>query len=620
MPPSRPSLVRALRASLLGIIFAGLVLSAPRLTRAAGTPDIFPLDQVKPGMKGTAYTIFSGDQIHKIDLVVLGVLPDLMGPKQSIILVQLMGPEVEHTGVVAGMSGSPVYIDGKLVGALSLKFGQFTREPLAGVTPIQNMLDIAPADTQGKSANRRAGTNEAPASQIVGQPQYAVPADALSGGLWPKTEAGLLNSGAYLTPIDTPLVFTGASAATVAHFASQFAAYGMVATQGGAGVPQPDDANLKPGDMVSMELVRGDSSLGASCTVTAIINNRIYACGHPVLGMGAVSMPMSRARVVTTLASDMDSIKIVTTGGVIGTFTDDRLTAIAGTLGAGPRMIPMDLSLDTPAGHREFHFELADNPRLTPLLVGAMAYNGLVSNTAYSEGTTLQLSGDIDIAGHSSVHIANMFAPSDAFVPDGTFVAVTVQSLFSRVFTNPYETPKIDRIRLKLESLPERRVTAIDGAWTDVTEAQPGDTVTVKVLLRPYRGEPELRNLKITVPAEADPGTTLRIQVSDAGWLNRTTRSGAAGAGSELGGLEQLIHVLNEERQNNRLYVTLLKPTPTLLVEDKELPNAPLSEMNVLDQRRGAGLTVLRESVAGEWSVPMDSVVSGAAFLTIHVK
>ncbi len=619
MPPS-PSLNRAGRANLLTIFCALLLLCAPGIARAAaGSPEIFPLDQVKAGMKGTVSTIFSGDQIHKFDFVVLGVLPNLIGPRQAIILVQCIGPEVEHTGVVAGMSGSPAYIDGKLVGALSLKFGQFTKEPLAGITPIENMLEIAGPGKEMKTARQDAPGN-ASLSEVDAGTQYLLPLNAIASDLWPKADANLLTSGAYLTPIETPLVFSGASAATVAHYASQFGAYGMVATQGGAGAPQADDKDLKPGDMVSLELVQGDMSLGASCTVTAIINNRVYACGHPVLSMGAVDMPMARARVVATLASDLDSTKIVTTGGVIGTFTDDRLTAIAGELGASPRTIPMDLALDTPAGHRDFHFELADNPRLTPLLVGAMAYNGLVSNTAYSEGTTLRLSGDIDIAGHSSVHLANMFAPSDAFVPDGTFVAVTVQTLFSRVFTNPYETPKIDHIRLKLESLPERRVTSIDGAWTDVAEAMPGSDVTVKVLLRPYRGEPELRNIKIRVPAEADPNTTLRIQVSDAGWLNRTTRSGAAGAGSELGGLEQLIHVLNEERRNNRLYVTLLKPTPTLLVEDKELPNAPLSEMNVLDQRRGAGLTVLHESVAGEWSVPMESVVSGATFLTIHVK
>jgi SpoIVB peptidase S55 len=618
-----PSRLRARRAPVVIILSTLVSLLMPALVAATtSTPEIMPLSDVKAGMKGVGYTIFSGDKVEPFDLVVLGVLPDLLGPKQSVILVQLVGPKVEHTGVVSGMSGSPVYIDGKLVGALSLKLGQFTKEPIGGVTPIENMLEISSADRRPDSG--QSGHAGSPAGANSSIPlQYPLPPEnmpSLPGGNWSHQSASF-PEGAFLTPIATPLSFTGADPRTVAMYSNVFAGYGMVAAASGKGTPRPDDANIKAGDMVTMSLVSGDITMGASCTVTLVTENRVYACGHPVLSLGEVRMPMSRGRVVTTLSSDMDSVKIMTTGGVIGTFTDDRLTAIAGELGFPPRMVPMDLTLDTPAAHRDFHFQIADNPKLTPLLVGAVAYNGVVSNTAYSEGTTLRLSGDIQIAGHSSVNLDNMFTPTDAFVPDGTFVAVTVQNLFSRIFTNPYEIPHIEKISLKLESLPDRRATSIDGAWTEESEAEPGQTINVKVLLRPYRGEPELREVPVTIPPQADRGTTLRIQVSDAGALNRATRSGISGANSDLGGLEQLIHVLNEERRNNCLYVTLLKPTPTLLVEDKALPNAPLSELNIMEQQRGASnATVLHESVAGEWAVPLNQVVSGAASLTIHVK
>jgi hypothetical protein len=615
-----PSRLRARRSSVLILISALLCLAMPALVAATtSTPVIMPLDEVKAGMKGVGYTIFSGDKVEPFNLVVLGILPDLLGPKQSIILVQLIGQQVEHTGVVAGMSGSPVYIDGKLIGALSLKLGQFTKDPIAGITPIENMLEISASDRGPAAGN---GGSQSPANTSIPL-QYPVPPESFPGFHIPRGPggSGVSSQSAFLTPIASPMAISGASPAAVAMFSSAFAEFGMVATSGGSGTPRPDDADLKAGDMVSMPLMTGDMSVAPSCTVTAVINNHVYACGHTITSFGAVDMPMSRSRVITTLSSDMDSTKITTTGGVIGTFTDDRLTAIAGTLGTTPRMIPVELALDTPTAHRDFKFQLADNPKLTPLLVGFAAYNGLVSNNAYSEGTTLRLSGDIDIDGHSSVHLDNMFTPTDASVPDGTFVAVTVQTLFSRIFTNPYEIPKIDSIHLKLESMPDRLATAIDGAWADETEAEPGQTINVKVLLRPYRGEPELRNVPITIPMEADRGTTLRIQVSDAGALNRTTRSGLAGAGSNLGGLEQLIHVLNGERRNNCLYVSLLKPTPTLLVEDKALPNAPLSELNIMQQQRGAmNATVLRESVAGEWAVPLNRVVSGAAFLTIHIR
>jgi len=578
-----------------------------------------PVAQVKAGMKGVVYTIFSGDTIDKVDLVVLGVLPDLIGPKQPIILVQLLGDKVEHTGVVAGMSGSPVFIDGKLVGALSLKFGSFSKDPLAGVTPFQNMLEVTPAPARSTSTATAEGT---PDSDSVSSPRYELPYSVLSSNIWPKSDTPLLTGGAYLTPIETPLVFSGINPGVLSHFAPELAGYGLVAVQGGAGEPQPDDANLVPGDMVSVVFVEGDMSAAASCTVTAITADRVYACGHPIFGFGDVHFPMARARVVTTLSSSADSTKIVTTGGTIGTLSEDRLTAIMGTLDKGPKMIPMDLRLITKAGERNFHFSLADNPKITPLLVNIVAMNGLTSNTTYSEGTTLRLSGEIEIAGHSPVQLENMFAPTDSTVPDAAFVVFSVQNLFARIFTNPYEVPKVEHIRLNLESLPDRRFTTIESAWTDTAEAVPGQIIQVKVLLRPYRGAPELKTIPITIPLQTDRGTTLRLQVSDSVGADRTTRPVSALATvNQAGSLEQFIRILNRERRNDRLYVTLLQPTTTLLLEDKELPNAPLSAVNVLGQRRGSpNATTLRESLAGEWSLPTEGVVSGGVSLSIRVR
>jgi hypothetical protein len=614
---SRKSFLRfTLRGCVIACLFIGALVG---VASPADSPEIFPLDQVKPGMKGVAYTIFEGDKIEKFDLVVLGILPDLVGPREPIILVQLLGEKVQHTGVVAGMSGSPVYIDGKLVGALALKFGQFTKEPLAGVTPIQNMMEVTPQT----AAPSVVAENTPPANDNeVAQLRYFVPDEIIARNAWPKTNSSSLNGGAFLTPIETPLVISGISPGVLAQFAPQLANYGLVATAGGSGTPRADDANITPGDMVSVVLVSGDASIAPSCTVTAISGDRIYACGHPIFGFGNVQYPLARGRVVATLSSDMDSTKIVTTGGTIGTLSQDRLTAIMGTLGAGPKMISMDMTVVSRSGDREFHFQVANDPKLTPLLVGIVAANGLTSNTAYSDGTTLRLSGEIEIAGHSPVQIDNMFAPVDAPVPDIAIVPGVVQNLFTRVYTNPYEKPVIEHIRLKLESLPERRVTSIDGAWSDTSEAAPGQTIQVKVLLRSYRGPSELRTIPVTIPQQADRGTTLRLLVSDSLNADRATRPiSALATMNQAGGLEQLIHVLNRERRNNRLYVTLLQPTTTLLLEDKELPNAPLSTVNVLDQRRGAPVaTALRESLAGEWSLPTDGVVSGAVSISIRIK
>ncbi len=599
------------------------LIAAP-ISRAAGdqTP-ILPLDQVKPGMTGIAYTIFAGDKIEPFDVEVIGILPNLMGPKQSIILVQLHGEKAEHTGVVAGMSGSPVYVDGKLMGALSLKFGVFVKEPLAGVTPIQDILSIPtgdplPAKTLSVRSNGAQGSELAADREWTGtqntksaSPHYPVPQN------WAQAIGA--PGDAYLEPIAAPLVFSGFAPATLRHYAAEWAPYGMVAADGGTAPAAVDDAKIVPGDMVSMVLVQGDISMSAACTVTAVRDDRVYACGHPLFGLGASDMPLARGRTLTTLASDFNSTKIVNAGGVIGTLTEDRLTAVMGRIGPAPQMIPVDLTVVTPAGEKQFHSEMISNPKLTPLLMGIIAFNGLTQNTAYGEGSTMKLSGNIDIDGHSPVSLEDMYAPTDQFVPDGTFVASSVQTTFTRIFSNPYEMPKIDKVTLRVEATPERRVASILNAWSDVSEAQPGDPVTIKVLLRPYRGAPVIRDVPITIPAQTTRGTTMRVQVSDADSLNRIPNLVAAQG--RLGGLDQLISLINRERRNNQLYVTLMKPTPTLLVEDKELPDAPLSQINVLDQRRLPGNSaLLRESTAGEWSIRMDEIISGSTSVYIKIR
>lgn len=589
---------------LLGLLFISLL--SPALF--AGDPEIFPLSQIQPGMKGEAYTIFAGDQIEKFDLVVIGVMPNFLAPKESIILVQLLGPKVEHTGVVAGMSGSPVYIDGKLAGALSLKLGQFSKEPLAGVTPIENILSLPKG--QPGAMRAEASLSEAVPSERM-ESRLEIPSD------W-ASRAGV-SGGSFLTPIDSPLVFSGFSALAIRQFEHEFAAYGMAATQGGTVDARPDDGNIRPGDMVSAVLLEGDLSLDASCTVTAIVDGRVYVCGHPLFGFGAVQMPMARGRVLTTLSSELESTKIVNVGGTIGSFNQDRVTAVVGSLGAAPKLIPIEMTVATPDGDKHLSFRMMSNPKITPILMGIASLNGLIQSSVYGEGTTLHLTGGIDIAGHSSVTLDNLFPPMDSFVPDGLPVSGAVQNLFQRIFSNQYETPNIERVTLRMESLPERRQMTIEGAWLDKSEAEPGETVNVRVQLRPYRGSPIIRDVPISIPPQATRGTSMQILASDSSTLNRM--SVVSGSQARLDSLEQLISVLNRERRNNRLYVTLLGSSPTMVVQDKVMPNVPASQINLLDQRGGpASSLVVRQSAAGEWSLPLDQVVQGSTTITIQIK
>ena len=603
------------RIALAGVLVWLLApnLIAPDLL--AKDPDIFPLSQIQPGMKGEAYTIFAGDQIEKFDLVVIGVMPNFLAPKESIILVQLLGPKLEHTGVVAGMSGSPVYIDGKLAGALSLKLGVFSKEPLAGVTPIENILSLPKGQPQTIRAGSEPGA--APSQQFAQLPGQQMDARLEIPSDW-ASRAGV-SGGSFLTPIDSPLVFSGFSAAAIRQFEHEFTAYGMTATQGGSIDARPDDGNIRPGDMVSAVLLEGDMSLDASCTVTAIVDGRVYVCGHPLFGFGPVQIPMARARVLTTLSSDLESTKIVNVGGTIGSFSQDRVTAVVGSLGAPPKLIPIDMTIATPDGDKMLSFRMMSNPKLTPILMGIATLNGLTQSSVYGEGSTLHLTGSIDIAGHSSVTLDNLFPPIDSFTPDGLPVSNAVQGMFQRIFGNPYETANIERVSLRMEALPEHRQMTIEGAWLDKSEAEPGDTVTVRVQLRPYRGSPVIRDMKIAIPPQAERGTSMQILASDSSTLNRM--SIVAGSQARLDNLEQLISVLNRERRNNRLYVTLLGSSPTMVVQDKVMPNVPASQINLLDQRGGpASSLVVRQSAAGEWSLPLDQIVQGSTSITILIK
>src|ERR1700730_3196125 len=594
MSPALPhSFARALRALRFALIIALLPISV-----AAQSKEILPLDQVRPGMQGYAYTIFAGDQVEKFDLEVIGVMPNFLGPRQSIILVQLKGPKVERTGVVAGMSGSPVYLDGKLAGALSLKLGIFTKDPIAGVTPIEDVVR-PPAQS--------------------GAQQFPLALD--SSAVQRTATAFSLPTGSALAPIETPLVFSGFQSATLQQFAPQIQSYGFVAAQGGTSAPRPDDAHLVPGDMAGMVLVQGDASINSACTVTAVQADRVFLCGHPFLNLGAVQLPMARSRVLTTLSSDLASTKIVNVGGSIGTITGDHLTAVTGKLGAPPPMIPLDLSVVTAIGEKKLHFDVVNHPKLTPLLVAITAFNGLTQNAIYGEGTTLHLTGEIRLRGHAPVQIENTYAPGDPFVPDGLPIALSVQNIFTRLFVNTFEVPEVEHIALHVESVPGRQSFTVDSAWLEKGEAAPGETLRVRVLLHSYRGADRIEETTLRVPDQIARGTTVRILVTDGDTLNRASRGFAFGGPGGPSGLDQLIGVLNRERRNDRLYVGLFMPSPTMLWEDKEFRNVPLSQINVIDGRPAPGsVQVLRESLDSESSVPLGGPVSGVISLNLQIR
>jgi len=591
--------------SLLSLALVGLLLLTFSFAADTTQPNILPVDQIQPGMKGVAYTVFEGTKPEAMNLEVLGVLKNANGPKSDLILVRLKGIKPEYTGVVAGMSGSPVYINGKLVGALSYRIGQFSKEPIAGVTPIAQMLEINELD------------KSMPADAVNGNGSAKNQASKTSVGA--SADSPLSNYANLLTPIEAPLVFSGFSEDALRKFSPQFASAGVIPVMGaGSSSNEKQPEPIEPGSSVSAILVRGDMDIAATCTVTYYDADRLLACGHPLMQFGQVEMPMTKSRVVATLPSPMNAFKIVNTTEAIGSFVQDRKTGILGRFNQTPRMVPVTLTIRAGARQKEFHYEVLNNSKLTPVAMMATFYNALQGVNEYGEETTYRLNGHIGVAGFPDVSLQNMFAPLDGGMPTAYAVALSLGDRFSRVFDNPTSTPDIKSVDLDVELVNERRWVRLETARTDVTEARPGDDIVLEAVLRPYRGERIVRQIPIKVPTSTPKGN-LRILVSDGETLDRMRRV-SAGLGRKMD-LGTTIALLNKEHANHRLYVSMLEANPQAMVEDKVMPTLPLSVMNVMDGMRGTqDMVVSGESAVNESSTPFDYVVTGSQVITVSVK
>ena len=591
------------------LALSAFALSLLAFAQNTQAPATIPVSQIHSGMRGVAYTVFEGVKPEPMQVEVLGVLRNVNGPKGDVILVRLHGEKVEYTGVVAGMSGSPVYIDGKLAGAIAFRIGEFSKEPIAGVTPIANMLEINALDRS--PAEEAAATKP---SITIANGKTAAPGD--SSGI----ESPAQNYANLLKPIEAPLVFNGFSEDAIRRFAPQFAAAGVVPVMGAGSISdarQPEP--LEPGSAVSAVLVRGDMDIEATCTVTYIDPQRLLACGHPLLQFGSVDLPMNKAQVLATLPSPLNAFKIVNTTEPAGVFVQDRHTGIMGVFNKEPEMIPVTLTINGGAGTKAFHYEVLNNPRLSPVAIMATVFNALHGVNEYGEEITYRLSGSIGVKGFPEVQLKNMFSPAENGAPAAMAAALSLGERFGRIYDNPYNAPAVKSVKLDFDLVHERRWARLESARTDVSEVRPGDEITVETVLAPYRGERIVQQIPVKIPTSASKGT-LRILVSDGDTLDRVGRSNAA-FGRKLD-LASTIALLNKEHANNRVYVSLLEADPEARVADKVMPTLPISVMNVMDGMRGnQEMIVSGESNVDETATAsLDYVVSGAHLLTVTVK
>ncbi len=597
---------------------AALIAAGVCTVLSASTP-FMPVSDVKPGMVGTGRTVFLGTERDTFRAHILGVLHNVLGPRRDLILARLEGGPLAETGVLEGMSGSPVYVDGRLVGAVSYALGAFSKVPIAGITPIAEMTE-AVASAGGRAASTR------PRLELPVTPErlraalvdlYARvsafadrPEDLQAIGL-PRDRAVAI--GLQLRPIATPLVVGGFSGTAAAVVREAFGSAGFVPVAGTLAQAAPPAPDLEPGDAIGVSLVRGDYELGATGTVTHVDGDRVYAFGHPFFNLGPTAFPMTRARVYTLLPSLMSSAKIAALGDVVGTVEHDRATTIAGRLGPPPAMVPVTIAFRSDGGFaRTLRFEVVHDEFFTPLLTFLAVANTLTAYERQTGWATFRLTGTLRIGGQPPLAYDEVLSGMDAVNAAATAVAGPLTVLFG----NPFGPVRLESVDLAVEAGDTPRTAAIDRVWIDAVRPRAGETVNLKIQVRTYGGATEVRTVPITLPPE--PGE-VSILVADAAqltqWEQRELKRQEPAAS-----LSELVQRLNETRRRNRIYVRLLRAAPGAVLEGQPLPSLPPSVLGVLEgDRAGGRLSSLGYTIAGAWDVVLDAAVSGSRTLTITV-
>jgi hypothetical protein len=620
--------IAAILASF-AVCIVPLSASEPTLVRPkAGKVEIMPESEIKPGMKATAWTVFQGTEPEPVPIEIMGVLKNQWGPKQDIIIGK-MGGKAIRTGVAGGMSGSPVYVDGKLIGAVALRMSMFSPDAICGITPIQLMLEINDYD---KTRPEDAKTPDKISTQQSGQVSIDSPMlrQLVSAG----ASANFSGQAPSLVPIETPLTFSGFNENALRDFAPIFQQLGIAVAQGGSTTGSTLQTtkpvagwehSLNPGQTVAGVLVDGDMSVSGAGTVTYNDGKRVLAFGHPFFNLGPMDMPMTRGDVVMTLASTYQPNKMINATEIVGALHQDRHSGIEGILGAQSHMVPVSMKVrsldgkDAVMREKDFHFNVFVHQKWTPYLMMLSLYNSISELNDVSDEGTYRLSGTVELNGDQQALSLSNMQSSGEIMPAPMALAGWFGDKFNKLYLNNLAEPDVKRVSVTVDLIPERRVATIDNAWVGDADVRPGDTVPVKVLLRPYRGEPIERDFTVKIPDGLARGDH-RLLLSDADTLNRMQN--IAGIVNRYLDIPETVSLINQERTNNRLYVALVESSPTAYVEDKTLPSLPSSVLNVMQAGHAPTRTVLTspDTATEETSLPFDYVVSGSYTLHLHVK
>jgi hypothetical protein len=623
-------LTRALVCSL--IVFcsalgaAGPSQGIPNMTEApkAGKVELFPESALKPGMQAVAWTVFQGSTPEPVPVEIIGIWENAWGPKQDVIVAKMTG-KASRTNVAGGMSGSPVYIDGKLVGAVALRLSVFSPDSICGITPIQSMLEVKDFDKSRPSDSRTPDKIRA-ANDSMPLPSGLL-AQVVAAGA-----SGHFNETPMMTQIATPITMSGFNDAAIKEFSPIFTQLGLTVSQGGGGsklnsaTPAKGwESSMQPGESIAAVLVSGDVSMTGGGTVTYNDGKRVLAFGHPMFNLGPVNMPIAKDEIITTLASSYQPTKMGNATEVVGALRQDRHSGIEGELGATAQMIPVTMHVnsfnpdDSIHQTRDFHFNVFVDHKWTPYLMMATLFNSLSNLNDFSEEATYRLHGQLQVAGQLPINITTMQAPAESQIPTPMILAGWWGDKFNRLFINSDKLPNLQAVNVTVDLLPQRRIAQVESAWIADNKVTPGTEVPVKVFLRPYSGDRMERTIQVKIPAGLTRGQH-EILFSDADTLSRFQN--IASSLNRIEDVPQTVALLNEERSNNRLYVSLIQSRPTVYSDEKVLPSLPASVLNVMQSGRAANHQFVSspESAHEQTSVAFDTVITGNYSLKIYVN
>jgi SpoIVB peptidase S55 len=563
---------------------------------AFGQIAIYPLRNVRAGQQAIGKTVFSGNKIEEFQVNILGVLENV-GPRQSIILARLSGGPLEQTGVMQGMSGSPVYIDGKLVGAVALAFN-FSKEPIAGIRPIEEMLAV------GDPSKQPAGKTPArPAVRKV-----ASTFDTLSS---------------QLIDIATPVSFSGFTAGTLEQFAPELKKLGLEPRQGvssGGRLPSKmgTPASLRPGDMIAVELLSGDMSIGAEGTVTAVDGKRIFAFGHQFMSVGNTELPFARAEVLTLLPNLSSSFKISSPLEWMGSITEDRSTSIYGELGRKADTIPLQITVkDGRRAPLAYHMQMIQDRVLSPYIVQTAVYSAMDATERTLGLGSYSLRGGVEfVNGAPALKLDNTYA-GDFNVP--LQASSGVASPLASVLGAGFDALKIKSINLEIQASERKRLLQVDQVTASPKQVHPGETVELSVTFTGENGVEMQKSVRYRVPVGA-PAGTLSFTVSDGSMTNALDYQQMASSVPKSP--TQLVSYLNNLRPNTNAYVRVWRTDPAFQVQGQDLPDPPPSVGLILAKAQAAqGVWLPRGSKIDELQIPTGNVVvTGSKTAQVEVE